>query len=111
MKKVSTEELKSMRNRGVQFVLINVLPAKNFEETRIPGARSIPLEDANFLSRVEQAAGDKAHTVVVYCAGEQCPASRQAAEKLDRAGFTDVLAYEGGAQDWHDAEKMAGAHA
>mgnify|MGYP003626742147 CR=1 FL=1 len=38
--------------------------------------------------------------VVVYCANFDCPASTDAARKLDEAGFNNVYDYEGGTQDW-----------
>jgi len=107
MKKLSTQELKSMQGRGEQITLINVLAAKDFEKTRIPGAHNIPLDDADFTGRVQQAAGGKGNTVVVYCASEQCPSSTKAAEKLDAAGFTRVFDYKGGAQSWREAEKSS----
>src|SRR5262249_1802999 len=88
MKTLSSEELKEMRNRQEPFPLINVLPAGKFRETRIPGAESIPLEDPHFAMRVEEAVGDKDKAVVTYCASEQCPASTQAAQELEAAGFS-----------------------
>jgi rhodanese-related sulfurtransferase len=105
MKKISAEELKKMQHRGDQLTLVNVLPAKEFDKTRIPDARNIPLEDANFVTRVQQTAGGKNRTVVVYCASEQCPSSTKAAEQLEAAGFTNVLDFKGGATAWNEAEK------
>src|SRR5207302_10344730 len=105
MRKLSTDELKKMQDRGDQFALINVLPANDFNQTRIPGARNIPLEDGSFMARVEQAAGGKDRTVVVYCASEQCPSSTTAAERLEAGGFTKVFVYKGGAAAWQEADK------
>ena len=42
-------------------------------------------------------------SIVVYCAGPACPASRQAAEKLAAFGYTRVEAYEGGLEEWKQA--------
>ena len=42
-------------------------------------------------------------SIVVYCAGPTCPASRQAAEKLAAFGYTHVEAYEGGLEEWKQA--------
>src|SRR5262245_442834 len=104
MKMLSTEELRMMEDRGVDFALIDVLPAKDFERTRIPKAMSIPLEEPNFAARVEEAVGRKDRRVVVYCASNDCPASTTAARQLEAAGFTDVADYKGGAEAWHESE-------
>src|SRR5262249_55472875 len=110
MKRMSTEELKGMRGRGEKFALINVLPAEKFQQTSIPGATSIPLEDPNFVSRVEQTAGGKNRPVVVYCASEECPASTQAADKLAAAGFTKIFDFKGGAEAWQESEAATAAN-
>jgi len=41
--------------------------------------------------------------VVVYCANAECDASPKAAERLEEAGFTDVVDYQGGTQSWEEA--------
>lgn len=45
---------------------------------------------------------DKAKPVVTYCAGTDCHASREAAERLATMGFK-VRAYEGGIKEWKAA--------
>lgn len=110
MKKMSIEELKSLRDRKQQFALINVLSAEKFAQTRIPGALNIPLDDANFVLRVEQAAGGKDRTVVTYCASNECAASTKAAERLEAAGFTNVFDYKAGAEAWQESEKVIAAN-
>lgn len=101
MKTLTTEDVKKLQQMEEPFVLINVLPAKSFPETEIPGAVNVPLEEPDFLERVEQLAGDKSNAVIVYCANESCPASTEAAQKLDDAGFLDVYDYEAGAEGWN----------
>ena len=105
MRKLSTEELERLISGGESFVLINVLPADQFDATRIPGARNIPLEEPHFASRVGEAVGGKDKRIVVYCASEDCPASTKAAGQLEAAGFRNVFDYKEGAQGW-DAEQI-----
>lgn len=50
---------------------------------------------------------DKCRKIVVYCSSFECDASRQAAEKLDHAGFEAVYDYEGGTRDWFEQKKAA----
>jgi rhodanese-related sulfurtransferase len=110
MKKISTDELKDMRDRGDDFALVNVLPAEKFAQTRIPGAMNIPFGDADFAARVEDETGGKEGTIVVYCTNMECPKSTRAAEALEAAGFTSVFDYKGGAEAWEEAVEGAASH-
>jgi rhodanese-related sulfurtransferase len=100
MKILSYDQLKKMKDAKEAFVLINVLPAEAFNEAHIPDSINIPLKQADFVAQVEKAAGGKDKAVVTYCAGFECPASHDAAEKLEKSGFTKVSAYEGGTKEW-----------
>lgn len=109
MPALSTVDLRSMIERDEDFVLINTLPAKYFEETKLPEAINIPQDQEDFVQSVEQAAGDKDKTIVVYCANLECDSSTEAAKKLDHVGFTKVYDYRVGAKGWQqdDAETAA----
>lgn len=108
MKKISAEQLKAMRDRNEDFLLVNTLDEEHFEMTRIPGAINLPQSHDDFVRRVEERAGGKDKQVVVYCANTECESSKQAAKKLDEAGFTNVYDFEDGAKGWKDAgEKLA----
>jgi rhodanese-related sulfurtransferase len=105
MKTVTTSELKALREKHDDLTLVNTLGADAFEQTRIPDAINVPLDDADFVARVEQHAGGKDKPVVVYCASERCNSSEKAGMKLEAAGFTKVFRYTGGAAAW---DKEAG---
>src|ERR1700722_15000816 len=100
MKTLNYDQLKKMKDLREISPLINVLPAEAFNEAHIPDSINIPLKQADFLAQVEKAAGGKDKAIVTYCAGLECPASREAAEKLEKSGFTKVSAYEGGTKEW-----------
>jgi len=100
MKTIDYNQLKKMIDAEEDFLLINVLPAQSFKEAHIPGSINIPLEEADFEAQVEEVADDKNKKIVTYCASFDCHASRNAAEKLEKNGFTNVLAYEGGIKEW-----------
>src|SRR3954463_13960 len=102
MKKISFEELKDMQDEGEDFVLINVLPGEVYDEGHIPESINVPLQDTEFEKEVENAVDGKDREIVVYCASYDCDASKKAAEKLEKAGFTDVIAYEGGFKEWQE---------
>jgi rhodanese-related sulfurtransferase len=79
----------------------NVLTDEWFKGELIPGSRRVPgdrLGDA-----VRRSSLSKDASVVVYCQGPHCPASRQAAEKLAAFGYTRVEAYDGGLDEWKQA--------
>lgn len=105
MQTITTDELKKMRDHGEDFVLINVLPAKYFDEERIPDSKNIPLESENFVEDVEEAVGDKETKLVVYCASTECDASVKAANRLDAAGFPNVFTYEAGMKAWRESRE------
>jgi rhodanese-related sulfurtransferase len=102
MPAIDTPELKSMMERGEDFLLVNTLPEEQFEKTRIPGAINIPQDQSVFERRVEEHAESKDQKIVVYCANIDCDSSTKAAEKLDQAGFTNVFDYRVGAKGWHE---------
>ncbi len=103
MQKITAEELKQKQERGEDFLLINTLSEDAFDETHIPGAINIPQQSDDFVQRVEQRAGSKDKPIVVYCAKKDCTSSLQAAEKLEAAGFRNVMDFEGGADEWKSA--------
>jgi rhodanese-related sulfurtransferase len=103
MKTVSRGELKAMIESDEDFELINVLSPDTFQKGHIPGSYNIPLTEGNFVGRVEQTVGGKDKTIVTYCASYDCPASREAANALEQAGFTEVYAFEGGMREWREA--------
>lgn len=101
IKTVSTEELEGRLRAGGRFEFWNVLTDEYFGGEMIPGSRRVPLDrvgreahDANLSKEAE---------IVVYCAGPHCPQSSYAAEKLQSLGYTNVLAYEGGLEEWKGA--------
>lgn len=103
MQSIDTQKLQSMKSGDADFLLINTLEGEHFDDTRIPGAINIPQSQGNFVDEVTRSAQDKAQPIVVYCASEDCASSTKAAKKLEEAGFSNVLDYEGGARAWQNA--------
>lgn len=82
------------------FTVINVLDEDEFRRHHIPGSKNVPLDAPDFDARMDAIAPNKDEPVIVYCAKLECPASEQAAERLEQAGFTRVLDFEGGMDEW-----------
>ncbi len=102
MQSITADQLKTRQNQGERLTLINTLSEDNFESTKIPGSINIPLEKDDFEQRVKQTIGGKNQPVVVYCASAECPSSTKAAERLESAGFSEVMDFEGGAKEWQE---------
>lgn len=108
MNTLSKADLKRMNEQQHDdFVLINVLPQKAFNEQHIRTSVNVPHERDDFTEMVETIAGRKDRKIVVYCASFDCDASPKAAKKLEAAGFTQVFDYEGGTKDWFEHRKSA----
>ena len=102
MQTIDRETLKGSLGKG-DAVIVNVLSENDYSKEHIKGSENIPLEDENFETEVEALVQSKDKPVIVYCASVDCPASKTAAEKLEKAGFTNISAYEGGMRDWKEA--------
>src|SRR4029078_7462681 len=101
--------LKALLDGNEDVLLVNTLKAESFEKTRIPSAVNIPLDDEDFVTRVEETAGGKDKSVVVYCASQECNSSEKAAEKLENAGFTAVTDFAGGFKAWQENSEAVSA--
>jgi rhodanese-related sulfurtransferase len=86
---------------GRDFTLIDALPEDSYSKHHLPNALSMPSDT------VETAASkkltDKDRMIITYCGNAKCPKSREAAEKLESLGYTNVMEYEGGLEDWEAA--------
>lgn len=105
MRAINTDQLKSMLDKNKDVLVINVLPPEHFREHHIPDSMNIPVQDDDFVEQVESAASSKDQKIVVYCANTECDASPKAARKLEDAGFTNICDYEGGMEEWEQADQ------
>jgi rhodanese-related sulfurtransferase len=81
-------------------LLIDVRLKDDFEETHIPNAVSNCVFEVAFLQRLT---AEKNQPIVVYGADSKSYESRMAAEKLSRAGYTNVSEYRDGIRGWEEA--------
>ncbi len=98
VKTISLPELKQLLDSRTPIQFWNVLTDEWFKGTMIPGSRRVPLDKVGEEVRTGTIA--KNARIVVYCGGPKCPQSVMAAEKLNKLGFTNVEAYEGGLEEW-----------
>ncbi len=97
MKTISREELKQMLDRKEDFRLVMALGEWAYQAKHIPGS-------IHFATTREALQSlNKEDEIVVYCSDENCIASTALGQLLERHGYTDVLHFAGGLQDWEQA--------
>ncbi|MCA9415122.1 MAG: hypothetical protein KC917_02585 [Candidatus Omnitrophica bacterium] len=102
--KVAHSEIVEYFESG-EAIFVDARGADAFTEGHIPGAFSIPykeFEDGNVPEKVELL--PKEMTVVVYCDGADCHASKEVADHLLELGFQPdlVKVFHGGWKEWLD---------
>jgi rhodanese-related sulfurtransferase len=105
MKTITAREVRKLREAGEEFTTINTLDSSHFAATKIPDAINIPQSDPDFIAKVAKRAPDKEAPVIVYCANVNCDSSTRGAEKLIKAGYTNVMDMADGYQGWEQAFK------
>jgi rhodanese-related sulfurtransferase len=103
MTPVGRTELKNLIDNNSNFLMVNVLSSASFSDKHIPGSINISVNNSDFVNRVSTVAGSNDRKIVVYCGSRECDASHTAANLLEKAGFSNVLRYEGGLADWEKA--------
>lgn len=101
METISAQKIKEKKDKGDDFVLIDVLPKEKYESQHLPGAINIPVNEIE--DRIKEEVPEKDKEIVVYCANTKCQASPKAAEKLEDLGYTDVKDFEEGLAGWQEA--------
>ena len=101
---ITTEELKAKIDSGRNdFYLVDVLLPNSYQARHVPGAKNVPVNQPNFLERFEKETGAaKDAEIIVYCSSGTCIASVQAADKLEKAGYTNVTRYKDGLAGWQN---------
>lgn len=80
-----------------ELVIVDALPPMSYAHSHLPGAINLPPErvDERTTKRIPKLA-----EIVVYCSGPDCQSSTETAERLVALGFTNVLHYPGGKNEW-----------
>jgi adenylyltransferase/sulfurtransferase len=91
---ITATELKSMQDRGEDFLLVDVREPAEWEIVRIPGAVLIPKGD--LPSRLSELPQNK--PVVMYC--KTGVRSAETLALLKNAGFKDAVHVQGGVSAW-----------
>ena len=97
MKTISREELKEKLDHKEDFRLVMALAEWAYQAKHIPGS----IHFATMKEAIQSL--NKDEEIVVYCSDENCIASTALGQLLERNGYSHVLHYSGGLQDWEQA--------
>lgn len=81
-------------------VFVDARSWMDFEEGRIQGAVSLPLEEFDDLFESVQPEFDNKEAVIVYCDGVKCPLSHEVADLLREKGVINALVLKNGWSLW-----------
>lgn len=98
---ITRQDLQARQASANPPVLVEALPAGNYESGHLPGALSLPHDQVDELAPA--LLPDKDADVVVYCANGPCANSGIAARRLEQLGYRRVFDYNLGKQDWVEA--------
>ncbi|MGI8602190.1 MAG: YceI family protein [Verrucomicrobiales bacterium] len=101
--KLDAAELQRWLREKRSFSLIDVLPEEYFNEQHLPGAQRACVYEVDFLEQVNKLGLAADDAIVLYGAGRGSLDSAVAAEKLERAGFTQVFDFRGGRAAWKES--------
>ena len=102
-RQITAEEAAAMMEEESGYLILDVRTAGEYSEKHIPGAINVPNETIGNQDIPELP--DKEHLILVYCrSGNR---SKQAAEKLVKLGYTNIVEF-GGIHDW-TGETVSGA--
>ncbi len=97
-KRASTTEVVQIINRG-KHLIVDVRTKEEFDAGHLRDAKNIPLAD--FGTRIGELDKFKAKSIVVVC--QSGARADKAVGLLQRAGFEDVAALDGGLAAWQAA--------
>ena len=102
-RQITAEEAAAMMEKESGYLILDVRTAGEYSEKHSPGAINVPNETIGNQDIPELP--DKEQLILVYCrSGNR---SKQAAEKLVKLGYTNIVEF-GGIHDW-TGETVSGA--
>ena len=97
MRTIGHEELEQKLDRQDHFRLVMALGEWAYQAKHIPGS----LHFATMQEALHSL--NKEDEIVVYCSDENCIASKALGQLLERNGYTHVLHFAGGLQEWEQS--------
>jgi rhodanese-related sulfurtransferase len=95
---VTGDQLKNWYDKNKPLVVIDARGKPYFDQNILPNAKWIPHDASE--SDINNAIPSKTTVVVLYCSGNECPASGFLYDRLNSLGYSNVYEYRGGIKDW-----------
>jgi len=102
-KRISPHALKQEVESGKDPIIIDTLTKDHYTKVHIPNARNACVFEVTFLDQIAGIIPEKDDEIVVYGSSEKSMDAATAAEKLIRAGYSNVLALDGGLILWRES--------
>ena len=97
---ITLAQLRSRLESTNPPTLLEALPERYYADKHLPGALHFPHDQVDQLA--PEVVPDKSAAIVVYCASATCRNSHIAAQRLVQHGYTNVVVYPGGKQEWEE---------
>lgn len=101
MKPINVLDARRLIDEEPDLTVIETLPEEYFDESHLPGAKNIPLDD-QFEEQVQMIAPDLHKPVLVYSLDAKSKTSHKAASRLERIGYDNVYDFVGGKIEWQE---------
>jgi rhodanese-related sulfurtransferase len=93
---ITAEQVKSILDAREKIILVDLRPVKDFQKTRLPGARSLPMQELD--KRFHEI--PKSGRVVLYCDCPQNQIIEQAYQLLKDYGYRNAAVMADAFQEW-----------
>lgn len=97
MKILIAQQVREQIEQNPDTKLVMVLGTQAFKKAHIPN--SLDISDIEKAKQIL----DKESKIIVYCSDEVCPASFQAYQQLELAGYKNIWRFAGGLLEWEKA--------
>jgi rhodanese-related sulfurtransferase len=98
---ITADELLRKIERGETFVLMDALAPMVYAHSHLPRAINMPPAAVD-ATRLARRIPDLNTEIVVYCANPSCDDSVVTAQRLRELGYSNVVHYPGGKDEWRD---------
>lgn len=101
---ISSTDLKDWIAEEKQFTLVDTLINDHFNKVHIPTSKNACVFEVTFLDQISELVAGKNTEIVLYGLSENTLEAITAAEKLIRAGYTNVSVFQGGLMEWKEVD-------
>ncbi|NCC51755.1 MAG: rhodanese-like domain-containing protein [Spartobacteria bacterium] len=98
------EQVRELAASG-SHIIFDARSLADYEEGHLPGAMPLPFEDVDEQFFQYQAILFPEQPILTYCSGVECDDAIELAIYLRKQGFTNLVLYVGGWDEWQKSEE------